>query len=73
MVANPFCTRRTRPGALPYFQHDHPTESIAVADPAPGEARWYLVREDGGSYSSGGTGELPGRDAAIAASPNACP
>jgi len=52
---------------------DHPTTNLAVADPAPGEARWYLVREAGGSYGSGGAAEQPGRDAALAASPDSCP
>ena len=52
---------------------DHPTTTIAVADPGPGEAHWYLVRESAGSYTSGGIGEQPGRDAAIAAASNACP
>ena len=43
-------------------------DEIFVPDiPAPGTGKWYLVSFSclGGSYSSGGAGEVPGRDAAL--------
>jgi hypothetical protein len=51
---------------------DQAGTALATTDPGPGEAYWYLVREDGGSYGSGGAGEQAGRDAAIEASGVGC-
>ena len=44
-----------------------------TADPLVGQGWWYLVRQAGSSYGSGGAAELPGRDPAIQASGNDCP
>jgi hypothetical protein len=55
---------------------DHPVPSLPhTGTPDTGAGWWYLVREapPGGSYSSGGPAEVPGRDAGIAASGADCP
>lgn len=49
----------------------------SVTIPAAGDASWFLVRAvngcgEGGSYASGGDGELPGRDPELAATRGAC-
>jgi hypothetical protein len=40
---------------------------------APGEAVWFLVRPQGGTYDEGGAGQAGPRDENIAQSPLACP
>lgn len=40
--------------------------------PAPGEAFWFLVRDDGGSYDAGASSQSTSRDPGVNASPAAC-
>lgn len=56
---------------------DEPATSVPFpGTPAVGEGFWFLLRGDncgGGTYESGGPGQVGLRDAEIAASGNACP
>jgi len=56
------------------LESGYPQSSVGYdLTPAQGQTLWFLVREEGGSYDSGGGSQAGPRDAGINASPVGCP